>query len=461
MRIKFRREAGFRKVLCEETSAALHNPGCGWYHIYTFTLQPSGEKEPVEARIWMDEAAKEEQLALVLIDIGAFRAGRITQEALLYVQEILDFFHGSGKQMLLRFVYDREGKGLVKEPLTLSVVKQHMEQLGEIVRKYMEDILVMQGVFIGNWGEMHGSKFLDDRSLCELVNTLYRVTEGACFLAVRTPAQWRRVVNGRGTPAGVRERLALFNDGMFGSSDDLGTYGTRNRAQAGETGSWCRKEELEWQKEQLAFVPNGGEAVAKEAPAGCGQEADGEASVDCLQEADSELPIGCLHAAEEMCSMHTCYLNSVYHPARLEHWKRETIEEAGCWNGLSGYDYIGRHLGYRFVVRNVTEGRGKELYVTIENCGFGNLCQEADCFLEVEEGGTVSVSRRLDTDPRQWRSRETVLLRTGFFLKEKHVAGSGVYLALRRRADGRAVVFANHGAGERLQIGKFLDLQKA
>lgn len=437
MRIESRRKGGFRKALSEESSGELRNPGRGWYHIYTFAVKPSGEKEPVQEQIWFDEAAREEQLALALIDISAFRAGRITEEALLYIRDVLEFFHESGKQIILRFVYDTEGKGVMKEPLTLAIVKQHMEQLGRIVRRYKEDILVMQGIFVGNWGEMHGSRFLDDKSLCELASTLYRVTEGECFLAVRTPAQWRRIAGSAGTPAGVAERLALFNDGMFGSPDDLGTYGAGGRARVGETGSWSRQEELEWQKERLAFVPNGGETVA------------------------SKVPVGCLQAAEEMRSMHIGYLNSIYHPGQLEHWKRETVDGCGCWSGVSGYDYIGRHLGYRFVVRDVAEGRKKELYIKIENCGFGNLCQEADCFLEVEEGRSLTLSRRLDTDPRRWRSGETILIRTGFFLKERYAGGSCIYLALRRRADGRAILFANRGAGERLRIGEFLDLRQA
>lgn len=436
MWIKFRRMNSFRKALCEESSAALCNPGCGWYHIYTFTALPPQEKTPIEAEVWMDDMAREERLALVLIDISAFRAGAISEEALLRISEILDFFHRNRKQMILRFVYDTEGKSLIKEPLTLAAVKRHMEQAGGIVRRYQEDILVMQGIFVGNWGEMHGSKFSDDKSLCELMDALYRSTEGACFLAVRTPAQWRRIAGGGRTASGLRERLALFNDGMFGSPTDLGTYSTMDRIQAGEMNGWSRREELEWQKEELAFVPNGGEAVA------------------------SEAPVGWLRAAEEMRMMHVSYLNSTYHQNQLEYWKRETVEEAGCWCGVSGYDYIGRHLGYRFVVRDVTEGKGKELYIKIENCGFGNLCREADCFLEVEEADGTMVSRRLDADPRKWMSGETVLLRTGSFLDEKHAEGNSIYLALRQKAGGKAIFFANRDAGERLKIGEFVNLQK-
>ena len=66
-----------------------------------------------------------------------------------------------------------------------SLIETHMEQIGDIVLKYAEDILVIQGIFVGNWGEMHGSKFLDIRDMRELLCCLHRSVKGSCCLAVR------------------------------------------------------------------------------------------------------------------------------------------------------------------------------------------------------------------------------------------------------------------------------------
>ena len=153
--------------------------------------------------------------------------------------------------------------------------------------------------------------------------------------------------------------------------------------------------------------------------------------------------------------MHASYLNSIYHPDQLEHWRRETVEEAGCWDGISGYDYIGRHLGYRFTVRNVTEKKGKELLVTVENTGFGNLCQEAECFLVTEYGDGRAVLRHLAADPREWRSGQESLLRAD--ISEGCAPGSRLFLTLKRRADGRVIRFANEGAGDRILLGGYPD----
>ena len=391
-----------------ESSAPLYNPGCGWYHVYTFEAAPPADGRPVEQEVWLDEACLEEQLALVLIDIGAFRAESISEEALLHIRRIFAFFRRADKQMILRFVYDRQGKGQEREPALFSLVKRHMEQLGTCIREYAEDILVVQGVFVGNWGEMHGSRFLDDDSMCMLMQTLYHATEGKCFLAVRTPAQRRRIAARLQGQHGLLEKLALYNDGMFGSDTDMGTYGNAKRSEAGVLEKWNRREELEWQDCHLAHVPNGGEALA------------------------SDFCQGYRQAAEEMRRMHVSYLNSIYHSDRLDAWRREIVEE-GCYEGLTGYDYIGRHLGYRFVVRNVTERKmRRELCIVVENCGFGNLCEEAECVLVTVGSDGEETEDYLDTDARRWESGERVTLSAGIPDRSGRI-----FLRLRRKRESR------------------------
>lgn len=430
MLIRFKDKVNFVKADFQESARNLMNPGCGWYHVYSFKAQPPADGRPVEEEVWLDESCRREQLALALIDIGEFRTLPISEDAMLHIRRIMEFFHRNRKQLLLRFAYDVEGKGMEREPLTLTMVKRHMEQIGRQLGPYLEDILVMQGIFVGNWGEMHGSKFLDDDSMRQLIDNLYRITGGRCFLAVRTPAQWRRITAGSMTGSGVEERLALFNDGIFGSSTDLGTYGTMNREKAGETGSWSRSEELEWQSRVLDAVPNGGEILSCQPLTGYRQ------------------------AAQDLEDMHVSYLNSIYHPEQLDYWRKETVEDSGCWQGLSGYDYIGNHLGYRFTVLNVSEKKRK-LQITIRNSGFGNLCEEAECFLVTESGSGETACKLLNTDARDWKSgQETVVTA---LLSREGSAGDRLYLLLKRRADGRVIRFANQGADDKVPLGEFTD----
>ena len=73
MRIRFREKTAFEAARCRESSGELHNPGQGWYHVYTFRAKPD-EGRPVEEEAWLDESCRQEQLALVLILIGDYRA---------------------------------------------------------------------------------------------------------------------------------------------------------------------------------------------------------------------------------------------------------------------------------------------------------------------------------------------------------------------------------------------------
>ena len=95
------RKRSFRKAEYEESSRRLNNPGCGWYHIHTFAAQ--------KAPALPAEIEPEEELALVLIDIGAFRAEELSETALSHIRQIFVFFHEKGWQMILRFAYDTAG----------------------------------------------------------------------------------------------------------------------------------------------------------------------------------------------------------------------------------------------------------------------------------------------------------------------------------------------------------------
>ena len=87
------------------------------------------------------------------------------------------------------------------EPSSIKIVKSHMKQLGSIICEHMSKkeslpgkILVHQGLFVGSWGEMHGSKFLSEARMKELSDTFLEATKGSCPIAVRKPVQLRSIV---------------------------------------------------------------------------------------------------------------------------------------------------------------------------------------------------------------------------------------------------------------------------
>ena len=423
--IKKKKQIQFEPAAFEESTSYLQNPSCGWYRIYPFAIE---ENPDFEELYWC--LCAEERIVLVLADIGAFRSCDLTKDALDNLAAILEFFAAHEKDIILRVTYDREGRGMEREPDFLNTVIGHMRQLGAVIRSFQEQILLVQGMLVGSWGEMHDSKFLSQERLKRLMH-VWREALGEIAIAVRTPQQWRLLHSEEAAPGG--DTIGIFNDGMFGSPDHLGTFGRQKREEAGWSGQWCRDEEMVFIGKIASFVPYGGEAV--------GQSLD--------------LPFR--EMAEEMRRTHVSYLNSMHDVQRLGQWKEAKWEEPGIWRGKRVYDYIGCHLGYRFVVREARlEGRKAPfLKIRIENTGFFPLQEEAELLLcadtQAEEAGCFALQGRLCGVMPQ----ETVEITAELPGKLKDYKGS-IFLALHRKRDKCPLSFANVLTEEgRAVLGQF------
>ena len=89
-----------------ESTEELKNPARGWYEIYTFRAEDG--IHPQELRWSLREG---ETLALVLIDLRAYRDRALENETLENIRSILSFFMQYKKDVILRPAYDTEGKG--------------------------------------------------------------------------------------------------------------------------------------------------------------------------------------------------------------------------------------------------------------------------------------------------------------------------------------------------------------
>lgn len=353
-----------KKAELKESVEELRNPGRGWYQIHTFSAEEEVSTEELQ---WC--LGDMDTLALVFIDIGYYREQTLDERCLANINDILDFFSQSGMDMILRIAYDRQGKAWEREPYSFSQVMEHMKQLGPVLSRYAEHIYIYQGMLVGSWGEMHSSRFLATAQMERLISALENCLERHVFLAVRRPSHWRTLhLNGESEFG--RTRVGLFDDGIFGSDTHLGTFGRSTADEAGWGAAWSVEEELAFEEKLCRYVPQGGEVLYEEAKAE-------ERSLDAT--------------VERLRRMHISYLNRVHDPRILELWKRMTWRERGPWEGMNGFDYIGRHLGYRFCVRNVTvkfvrEKRNAQVQclweISIENVGFSPCYQKARAWLE-------------------------------------------------------------------------------
>ncbi len=395
----------YQPMDCPPSSKQLHNPYRGWYHIYGYALSDSA---PIDMEAMAETIAKDDnQLVLLEINLRNYTDCEISPIGLSQLESTLLAWQDAGKQLILRFLYDWNGKARETEPRDISLIKRHMAQTGEIVNKYANCVFLMQGIYVGNCGEMNNSDYMSLEHMYELATYLDSVIDPAIFLSVRTPEHYR-IINRTSEPltresafsGNLAARTGLFNDGMLGSKSDLGTYGENAFTPSKDfTGKGTRSEEIAFQNELCHYVPNGGEVV--------------------LDNEYNEFP----RAVTDLRAMHVSYLDSRYDLAVLDKWRGAVYSATGntdnslddsCFDGADGYSYIGAHLGYRYALNassctfDTFHDDKARLTVEIANNGFSACYRPFLSSITVlRADGTLCDTIRANTDNRFWKSGTT------------------------------------------------------
>lgn len=433
----------------KETAGRLENGERGFYQIRGFYITDSSEDEKSFADT-LSGYEPSEKLQLVHINLKEFADRPVSQTGISQIRTILKSYEEKDSDLIIRFIYDWDGKSMENEPFSLDTVLLHMEQMGAVLDEFSSCVYIVQGVFMGNWGEMHSSKFLNEDDYKTLIEKMNEVMPEGCFLSVRTPAYWRTAAQ-RKEPLSEEEawqedslisRLSLFNDGLTGDSYDCGTYGEISQKESDSfVQRWRRSDELDFQNRLNLYVPNGGEAII-ENPLN-----DFSSAVSYFRE------------------IHVSYLNKDYDGDVLEKWRNTVIDDGSVYDGMSGYDYMERHLGYRFVVKSAvlnSKGifdRSFFLNIKIENVGFG--CRYTPCGVKILIVNNVTSETReisADTDPRSWKP--SAFSEFAVELPELEKGEYSVYIELKETGGG-SIVFANEGARDSLYLGRLAVKQSA
>lgn len=422
-----------KKADFTESTKELHNPARGWYQIYTFYADKTPDLKNLT---WCQE--DKDSLVFILLDISAYREKNLDDTALNNIRSILEFFSKSKYDIVLRAVYDHDGNAVEREPFFFSQVQNHLKQMTKLIQEFSDAIFVFQGMLIGNWGEMHTSRFLTPEKMAALFLILKNELKDEVFLAVRRPGIWRQLhPEGCGKIELPYDSMGLFDDAIFGSDSHLGTFGNSTKEMAGWDGLWCREDELLFEEKLCQRVPNGGEAIYGETYLQTGNPLD---TIDTLKK------------------MHITYLNKAYDKRILDIWKEWIWEEAGVWQNKSVYEYIGMHLGYRFWIKDAaisaTEknaaGDKLQVTITIANTGFANFYQEAEVKLEWLDTQGNWYSAVFKEDMRTWNSDCEHHISC-----ETDATDCKLYLSAKRRSDGRPIYFANQSKQDgRVYLGE-------
>ncbi len=417
-----------------ESAAELDNPYIGWYRIHAYLLSDDPDYDLTSIL----EQEYGPGLVLLQFNLRNYANAPVSDAGLRQLSRILDTWHSRGRQLIIRFLYDWDGRPQETEPESISQILEHMSQTAEIVNLHSDCVHILQGIYVGAWGEMHGSRYTNQEDMITLISHLFSVTDPSIFLAVRTPGQWRAIAEAFQEPMPGEEdfgtsfssRLGLYNDGLLGSETDLGTYGETDPgpdAPAGEKRS--RQSELAFQELLCNYVPNGGEVVI-------------------------DNPYNDFHSAvRNLAAIHISYLNDAYDEAVLSKWRADSYHGESPFDGMNGYDYIAAHLGYRYVLKasglTFPVDPGPVLSLLLENTGFCASCRDFDLTLHIKqtEGGGEYVLP-VDADTRSWIPGRDILLEVPL---EIHSLAPGEYelsLTLEDPRSGFQVYLANEGARE-------------
>lgn len=414
------------------TARTLDNPYQGWYQIFGYTLS---DDTPPDMAV-MEKTASDYSHELVLLEINLrnYNTCSISETGLTQLTNILSLWQSHGNQLILRFLYDWNGKAKETEPEDVSVILEHMDQTAAIVNQYTDCVYLMQGIYVGNCGEMNNSNYMAAETMCQLAEHLASVISPAIFLSVRTPAHWRAISGTYDVLAkedafsgALPARLGLFNDGMLGSASDLGTYGETSITQAEKlTDKGTREEELAFQNTLCNYVPNGGEVV--------------------LDNPYNDFT----NAAADLAAMHISYLDCGYDTAVLDKWRASTYEGDGCFSGCNGYDYIGNHLGYRFDLLSADcsfdtfHDETAALTLTLKNSGFSvGYRAFAPSITVVTETGELLDTYTFTEDTRTWLPGASITLTAPLDIRTYGEGSFKIYFKLYDPVLNRPIKLSN------------------
>ncbi len=332
-----------KTVQCKKT---LTNPGRGMLQIFYYN---GGEEWSYEeaAGCMVDE----ESLILLVINIGRYRNDEIPSDILTETGRIIDFFKENKKDIIVRPVYDSKGQALLFEPSDFELLKRHAAKLCNLFKE--KNVFMIQGLFIGNWGEMHGSRYTDDIHLREIYGIMREYAGEDMYLAVRCPYHYRILCG-----SGYDRKLGLFDDAILSSETDMGTFAPAGANKEHDVRlPFEREEELDFENKICRYAPNGGEAVY------------GDGYVNTMGQRD---------IVNMFTRMRLTYLNRLYDRNILDIWEREKCTLQGSHKEESFLDYIKDHLGYRLVLRDcrvkeIKSSNGiRQIRITlkIQNTGF-------------------------------------------------------------------------------------------
>ena len=307
------------------------------------------------------------------VDISEFSgkyAGQVdaplSEQLLNAIDDALRIADEAGACVIIRFCYDKGHDGFDnwntgdKEP-EMNTMLEHIRQFTPILKKYKHCITSIECGMVGPWGEMHTSALDNPQDLKTILDEFLACIDNDMILTVRRPehiyqyygytlSQLKKDINCFDYE---NNRLGNYNDGYLGSSSDTGTY--KDRAT-----------EVAFLEKVNATRPFGGEVIT-------------------VSSEYTYLSKSC----GEMFQLNLSYLNIDWDDKVVKRWQNTayTLSDP-LYKGLTEFDYVNNHLGYRFVCQTLEYDITDNFYFKLQmkNVGFGELFKEKTGYVILTNG---------------------------------------------------------------------------
>lgn len=161
-----------------ESSRYLSNPNRGFYYIYGFVIaDENAEWEETVAERFQDDTGT--NLTMIQINLCNYRDRELTEQGLDSIRSLFQALRGTGKQLIVRFLYDWSGENAETEPEDISVILRHIEQTGPLVAEN-KDIIYPAGAVYRQLGRNERHPLQYGRGLAYTVRNLKDGNGGQC-----------------------------------------------------------------------------------------------------------------------------------------------------------------------------------------------------------------------------------------------------------------------------------------
>ena len=260
-----------------------------------------------------------------------------------------------GGSVIPRFAYHGYW-GVGVEPPDVAVITNHIRQIAEVIAPFRDIIPSVDCGIIGPWGEMHTSKYSDEKEM-QYARELI-VGAWLKYLPKEFPVTLRAPRYRIGVDDPDR-RLGFYNDGYLGTHSD--------------TGTWPAPTDRKWACDFMRdrpYIPYGGEFAGVEEKYAEMNPIFKPAEYNLVQEwYDTHLAYLRNCAADNETTV--CrYLKRL--TFTLKDFAFEGIPNLGEYEGVDLYRFCRDHMGSRFVVRDAVFKPGV-IALALENTGFAGL----------------------------------------------------------------------------------------